>query len=317
MASPASLGGATEDHGYFGPDSLAWRIFLHPATQVMIAQITNVLESPHIAFQYVLSEHDPVFGAHRRSRHVPPGRPVTFHDRIVRTVGVPAPILFGSRAEADTAARQLFAYHRPMHGTIGETGEPYSATSTANMLFAAVTIAHAALLAYEHFAYVGGRRVPSLTDDEVRRYLAETAQLAVLMGVPREEFPRTPDELESYYDSVSGSFYDKRGWWGDRIRALGNLVRPGGGRRVRDVLADAVLLLSELMSLAVVPSRFRRHNGLPAVLDPLPKAAYLLSLPVFRIVAGRARIRKLVDGAYCRGDAHIHDLLAEARAAMR
>lgn len=316
MASPASLDGVTEDYGYFGPGSLAWRIFLHPATQLMIAQITNALESPHIAFQYVLAEHDPVFGGRRRSPHAPADRPVTFHDRIVRTVSVPAPILFGSKAEADKAARQLFNYHRPMHGTIRETGRPYSATSPESMLFAAVTIAHAALLAYERFAFVDGRRVRPLTEAETNRYLAETARLAVLMGVPEGDFPRTATELERYYASLSGSFRNKHGWWRDRIRALGTLVRPGGGRRVGDVAADFVLLASELMSLAVVPASFRRLNGLPAVLDPLPKAAYYLCLPLFRMVASNARIRQAVDTAYCRGDAHVHRLLSSARAAV-
>lgn len=302
------------DNGYFGPDSVSWRIFLHPATQVMIAQITNLLEMPHIVFQHVLAEHDPVFGGAPRTRHRSDGQPVTFFERVVRTVSVPAPVIFGSTTEADKAARQLFNYHRPMHGRLADSGEDYAATDAESMLFAAVTIAHAAWLAYENFAYEGGHRVPPLTDDEVARYLTEASQLGALMGAPKEQFPTSRDELDRYYDWVSRYFHTKPGWQLDRMRALSRLVRLGGGRRPRHVVTDMVLLLSEVMSFAATPARFRRLNGVPTVLDPALRAMYVCSLPLFRRLAADPRWTERVYDAYRRGDADTARLLDAALA---
>lgn len=303
---------APTDHGYFGPESLSWQIFLHPATQLMITQLTNLLELPHIVFQQVLADHDPVFGGPSRSRNRVGGAPVTYFERARRTVSVPAPILFGTTAEADKASRQLFNYHRPMHGSLTDTGEKYAATDPDSMLFAAVTIAHAAWLAYENFAYVDGRRVPPLTDDEVRRYLAETAQLGALMGAPREQFPGSREELRTYYDSCAHMYRTKPGWGRDRIRAVGGLMRPGNGRRPQHVATDLTIFLSEVMGFAAIPTRFRRLNGIPRALDPLLRGMYTCSQPLFRRLAADPRWTEWVRDAYRRGDAETTRLLDSA-----
>lgn len=151
-----------------------------------------------------------------------------------------------------------------------------------------------------------------MNNDEVAQYLAETAQLGALMGAPREGFPSTRDELDSYYDSVSHLFRTKPGWRRDRLQALGNLVRPGGGRRPRHVATDAALLLSEVMSFAVLPARFRRLNGVPAALDPVLRAMYLGALPLFRRLAADPRWTEKVYDTYRRGDADTTRLLNTA-----
>lgn len=305
------------DHGYFGPDSLSWQIFLHPATQLMITQLTNLLELPHIVFQHVLADHDPVFGGPSRSRNRDRGAPVTYFERAQRTVSVPAPILFGTTAEADKASRQLFNYHRPMHGTLADSGEEYAATDPDSMLFAAVTIAHAAWLAYENFAYVDGRRVEPLTHDEVRQYLTETAELGALMGAPREQFPRTREELETYYDSCAHMYRTKPGWTRDRIRAVGGLLVPRQGRRLRHVAVDLALFGSEVMGFAAIPARFRRLNGVPMILDPVLRGMYAASQPAFRRLAADPQWTEWVRDTYRRGDAETTRLLDTALSRRR
>ncbi|MCT1354885.1 MULTISPECIES: oxygenase MpaB family protein [Gordonia] len=303
---------ADGDVGYFGPDSWSWKVFLHPATQVMIAQITNALESPHIVFQHVLAEHDPVFGAPSRTARVPDGPQVTFFERVQRTVSVPAPILFGSKSQADLAARKLFNYHRPMRGTIAGTSEKYAATDESSMLFAAVTIVHAAMLAYENFAYQDGRRVRRLTKEEVCEYLSEGAQIAVLMGVPRDAFPTSPDQLDDYYDSVADQFRTKQGWSADRLRAIRLLTTLGNGRRPRHVAVDLVLGLSELMCLAVLPEVFRRGNGVPTIADPLLRLMYVAVQPLFRRLGSSASLTTKVHDLYRRDDPLTSQLLDNA-----
>lgn len=176
--------------GYFGPDSVAWRVLTAPATTLMIAQLTNLLEVPHRDFQAVLLGHDPLFPTNARRQRGWSGRSGTggrFHDRLRRTVGVPLPMLFGDQRSARECADRLAQYHRPMSG-VATDGRPYRAADPDAMLFAAVTIAHAGLRAYEAFAFDGRppRRLPPGDRD---RYFAEMAELAVLMGVPRDRVP--------------------------------------------------------------------------------------------------------------------------------
>ncbi|MBB1030305.1 DUF2236 domain-containing protein [Dietzia sp. SLG310A2-38A2] len=300
---------APADLGYFGPGSMSWRVFLHPATQAMIAQVTNLIESPHIVFQHVLIDHDPMFGARSRTTHRGDGPRVTFYDRVVRTVSVPAPLLFGSTAEADKAARRLFNYHRPMHGILSDTRQPYAATDDSSMLFAAVTIAHAAWLAYENFGFARGRRVPPLTEDEVRQYLTEASQFGALMGAPKDQFPTSRDELDRYYESVSGEFRTTTGWTRDRLRAVSRLFRPGDGRRPRHMAADTLILISELMCFAVIPAEFRRLNGVPKALDPVFRLMYLCATPAFSALGTSSRLTDKVHEIYRRDDPEITRLL--------
>ena len=110
------MGDARTD-GFFGPDSVAWRVLTAPATTLMIAQVTNLLEVPHKDFQAVLLGHDPLFPTNpRRQRgwRLPTAKGGHFHDRLRRTVGVPLPILFGDKRSALECAERLAHYHRPI-----------------------------------------------------------------------------------------------------------------------------------------------------------------------------------------------------------
>ena len=106
MSDAASVVWATDpdapDHGFFGPDSVAWRVLSAPAVAMTIAQITNLLEVPHVDFQSVLLDHDPLYPTNAKRQHGwngPGGG--RFHDRIGRTVAVPFPILFGDASQSE------------------------------------------------------------------------------------------------------------------------------------------------------------------------------------------------------------------------
>lgn len=146
----------------------------------------------------------------------------------------------------------------------------------------------------------------------MRQYLAETAQLGALMGAPREQFPGTRGELERYYDSVTHMFRTKPGWGRDRIKALARLVRPGDGRRIRHVATDMALLQSEVMAFAAIPVRFRRLNRVPVALDPVLRAMYVCSLPLFRRLTADARWTEWVYSSYRRGNPDTSRLLDSA-----
>ncbi|MGX9675183.1 oxygenase MpaB family protein [Mycobacterium sp. HM-7] len=289
-----------EDHGFFGPTSVAWRVLTTPAVALMIAQITNLLEVPHVEFQSVLLDHDPLYPTNaKRQRNWQGSGGGRFHDRIGRTVAVPFPILFGDRKTAQHCARKLFNYHRPMRGVDRDNGTSYSATDPETMLFAATTITHGGLLAYENFAVSGIGGARPLEADERDQYFAEMVELAVLMGVPRDRVPASTADLALYYASLSDKFRYRDGWNRAQLRTALGLLRPSGVADLPRVIADVALMNSSLLAVAALPRPSRRLNQIPRVADPLLDACRLASLPVFAVLqtsAGRP-IRRALIGA--------------------
>lgn len=304
----------TPECGYFGPESVTWRVLTSPAAALMIAQITNLLEVPHIDFQRVLLHHDPLFPTNpRRQRGHHTGKTGHFHDRLRRTLAVPLPIVFGDRAAADSCARRLFDYHRPM------TGPGYAAVDPESMLYAAVTISHAALIAYEKFDLVDGRRPARLPANDRDRYFAEMAQLALLMGAPADRIPTTVAEVAAYYRSAATKFITLPGFHRAQVQTALALLRPDGGADIRATVTDIVLIASVIVAYAALPRPSRRMNGLPRAADPLLNAVYWGSLPVFALLRIGAVRRALVRGYLGETDAAVlataRDRLAAGRAA--
>lgn len=271
--------------GFFGPDSLAWRVFTAPATALMIAQIANLLEVPHIDFQSVLVDHDPLFPTNRKRQRGLGGarKDGYFHDRLRRTLSVPLPILFADKKSAVACADRLMQYHRPMTGRPTDVAPAYSATSPETMLFGAVTISHAALTAYERFAFRQGRLPRRLDVPDRDRYFAEMSTLAILMGVPAAEVPMTAAQVDAYYRSIAAKFTLRRGFRGTQFKAAAALVVPRGWRDVPRTARDIGLIASAAVAYAALPRPSRRLNGLPAIADPLLYALYAASLPLFAL----------------------------------
>lgn len=286
-AQPAVDATGCHGPGYFGPDSATWRVLTSPAAALMIAQITNLLEVPHIDFQNVLFDHDPLFPTNnkRQRGQAPDARKGgTFHDRLRRTLSVPLPIVFGDKDAADACARRLFNYHRPMSGVGADGVTRYAAVEPGAMLFAAVTISHAALIAFERFDMVDGIRPARLPDPERDRYFAEMARLAELMGAPPEQIPRTSDAVDGYYRSVSTKFSKRPGFQRAQLQTALNLIRPDGRGDIRATVTDVVLICSTALAYAALPKPSRRLNGLPAAADPLLTTMYVASLPLFALL---------------------------------
>lgn len=285
--------------GYFEPDSVTWRVLTSPAAALMIAQITNLLEVPHIDFQNVLFDHDPLFPTNRkRQRGRVPGarKGGHFHDRLRRTLSVPLPIVFGSKQSADDCASRLFNYHRPMSGVGADGVTRYAAVDPDSMLFAAVTISHAALIAYERFDLVSHVRPTRLPDTERDQYFAEMARLAALMGVPAEDIPTSAEDVAKYYDSVKAKFSRRPGFQHAQLRTALALLRPDGRDDIRATITDIALIASAAVAYAALPRPSRRLHGLPRAADPLLAAVHIASLPAFALLRIDAVQRAAVTG---------------------
>lgn len=272
----------------FGPRSVSWRVLTAPATALMIAQITNLLEIPHLDFQAALYDHDPLFPTNKKrqrgSRGAGRRKDGHFHDRLRRTLSVPLPMVFGNPEEAWSCATRLFNYHRPMTGVGADGRTPYSATSPESMLFAAVTISHAALIAHERFAFDGRRPPRRLDQSERDQYFAEMSQIAVMMGVPAEDVPMSATEVDQYYRSISAKFGTRPGWESARLRTAAVLLVPDSWSDVVATTNDVLLVLSTLVSYAALPKPSRRLHRLPAITDPALSLTRLATLPLFALL---------------------------------
>ena len=276
------------DLGYFGPGSISWKVLSAPAVPLMIAQITHLLEAPHVDFQSVLLDHDPLYPTNPKRQRSWRGDPATkggrITDRLRRTVVGPLPIIFGDRQAARRCAERLTAYHRPMTGINTDDGQPYAAINIDTMLFAAVTIAHGALIAYERYAFQGFTRPRRLPDDQRDQFFAETAELAVLMGVPREQVPVTAQQVADYYRGQSHRYRNREGYFCNQLRTAANQLRWTPADTVATMAADVVLLATTFLAYGAIPRPCRRQHHIPAVADPLLALVHVASLPAFGLL---------------------------------
>lgn len=290
---------SVEDDGYFGRRSLSWTILGATPVPLMIAQVTNLLEAPHVDFQSVMLDHDPLYPTNRKKQRAWRGDPATkggrITDRLRRTVVGPLPIIFGDRETARRCADRLVAYHRPMQGINSDDGEMYSAVDPDTMLFASVTIAHGALLAYERFVFRDRRFPRRLPECDRDQFFAETAELAVLMGVPRDRIPVTARDVAHYYRSQSSKYRKRQGYFASQLRTAKSQFRLTDADTAGTMAADLLLVGTTFLAYGAIPRPCRRLHRIPRIADPLLDLLYLASLPAFALLhVGRLGPR-LVD----------------------
>jgi len=191
------------DFGFFGPDSISWRVLAAPAVSLMIAQITNLLEAPHIDFQSILLDHDPLYPTNTKKQRTWRGDPT-------RRVG-----------ESLTGA----------------------------------------LIAYERYVF-RGLKWPARLPAEMRdRFFAETAELAVLMGVSRERIPVTARQVDEYYRGQTHMYRTRKGYFGNQLRTAASQFRFTSADSVVTVAADIVLLASTFLVYSAIPRPCRRQTA--------------------------------------------------------
>ncbi|MGH3725556.1 MAG: oxygenase MpaB family protein [Mycobacterium sp.] len=267
-----------KDYGYFGPGSVTWKVFLHPSVAPMIVLVTALLEGSHEGLQAVEINHDPVFTKSKRNQ-------VDFDDtvkRIQRTAGVPIPMIFGDTASADVLAAHLRHYHRNMKGVIPGTDRPYDAQGPGLILFAHVTIMHAALRIYENTPAPGRllpRRLPKAERDQ---FFSEVKTFAELMGADPDTVPVTSQEVAAYYDSIESEYRMVQGFVPGGMRFALSVIRNARGfGGLTAAAVAAITLVTAVPSVAVVPPKVRRHLGIPRIADPVLAMLLRVAQPAF------------------------------------
>lgn len=159
--------------GFFGPDSVTWRVNRESAV-FLGAGRAALLQLAHPWVAASLLQHSNLMNDAIGRFHS------TF--RVIYTM------LFGSRAQAIAASRQVYRLHTGIRGELPHAvgtrprGEHYEANEIKALCWVFATLVESAVLAYEFV-------LPPLAQDEREKYYAESKRMAALFGIPAEALP--------------------------------------------------------------------------------------------------------------------------------
>jgi uncharacterized protein (DUF2236 family) len=191
----------SEDLGFFGPDSVSWRV--HREVTVLFGGARALLMQA--AHPLVVAGADQT-GMYERN----PWR------RLQRTLILTYTLTFGTRAEARAAAERINEVHARIRGIDPVTGRRYDALDPELLLYVHACLVDSALL-FEELT------VGALDDAGRQRFHEEQMLAAELLLVPRERIPPTVPELREW---LSG--FERRG----------ELRVTRGARRVAELFLD-------------------------------------------------------------------------------
>ena len=171
-----------EDYGFFGPDSVTWKVWSYPT-------------SLSIGFQraVVIEELDPALVAAVDKTHEIYARPRTRYDRTLRYFAM---VAFDDSRSTTKAADVLVKIHSKAVGEDPVTGRRYDANDPGSQLWIHLTAWHSILIAYEKYG------PGPLSADEESRYWAECALAAELQTCDPAAVPRTREGVREYFDQM-------------------------------------------------------------------------------------------------------------------
>ncbi len=167
------------DQGYFGPDSVSWRLFSDPSSKLgglaaLMLQSLNPMMMR--VFSGVSSYATDIEGRGERT------------GRYVDTT------IFGDRAHADAAGAAVQKLHAASVWTDPRTGEQLRADNQEWLAWTHNAIVYSVLRASDEFG-------PELTRIEQDRFVLEQHEAARIVGITDQRFlPSNRSELEQYID---------------------------------------------------------------------------------------------------------------------
>jgi uncharacterized protein (DUF2236 family) len=217
------------DLGYFGPDSVSWRV--HREVTVLFGGARAVL---------MQAAHPLVIAGARETGFYErnPWR------RLQRTLMLTYTITFGSRAQADAAAERINDVHARVKGIDPVTGLLYDGLDPDLLLYVHACLVESALL-FEALT-VGG-----LDDRGRQRFHQEQMLAAEMVRIPRERIPPTVAELRAYLRGVYRSGIPRSTDAALRVAALFRDPPPEAEWR-------AVLRGVSRLAFATLPPELRR-----------------------------------------------------------
>ena len=171
-----------EDYGFFGPDSVTWKVWSYPTSLTIGFQRAVVVE-----------ELDPALVAAVDATQAIVERPRTRYDRTLRYFAM---VAFGDSRSTSKAADILVKVHSKGIGIEPLSGNAYDANAPHSQLWIHLTAWHSILYAYETFG--PGR----LSPEEERQYWEECAIAAELQTCSPDDVPRTREGIRQYFEDM-------------------------------------------------------------------------------------------------------------------
>jgi uncharacterized protein (DUF2236 family) len=181
VASPADWTAEEDRLGFFGPDSVTWRIHVDPSFSVGGLRAL-LLQALHPVAMDGVARFSEGF------REAP-------WPRLTRTAAYVDTVTFGTRREALRAVRRVRGLHRRLGATEETTGRAYRVDDADLLLWV-----HCCEV--DSLLSVARRAGVPLTDDDADRYVAEQVTAAVLVGAVDEDVPHTTAELAGYFERM-------------------------------------------------------------------------------------------------------------------
>ncbi len=193
-ADPSGLAWTPEeagDPGWFGPDSVAWRVHTDPS--LLVAGIAAfALQALHPLAMAGVAEHS-AFSE-------------DFLGRTQRTGEFVQGVVYGSTARAEKLCRIVRAAHRPVMG-VAPDGRPYDASDPELLDWVHIAEYLAIAAANRRFAVV------PMTRHELDRYVAEVAVVGTATGVeaPPRSWQQINESLERHRRKLAVGEYAAHG----------------------------------------------------------------------------------------------------------
>ena len=158
-----------EDYGFFGPDSVTWKVWTYPTSVTIGFQRSVVIEELDPNLIAAVDATGDIFT-----------RPRTRYDRTLRYFAM---VALGDSRSATRASNMLVKVHAKAVGTDPLLGTSYDANDPHSQLWIHLTAWHSILYSYEK--YGPGK----LTEQEESRYWEECAVAAELQTCDPNDGP--------------------------------------------------------------------------------------------------------------------------------
>lgn len=240
--------------GYFSESSMLWRIHRERAVALSGPRALLMQAAHPLAVSGLL--------AHSTALDEP-------YARLARTAETMHAIWFGSRADADRAARRVRAMHRRVRGRLKtaagpyDAGTPYRADDPELLLWVLYTMADSALVLYR--TYVG-----PVSRAEEAAYWDDYKVVGRLFGLRGRDLPATLEDLHAYGDEmIHGDRLHVTDWARERARKI--VLEPPVPWMARP-LRETV----NFVTITLLPGPIRRQYGFSAV-PPAPLRRVLVA----------------------------------------
>jgi uncharacterized protein (DUF2236 family) len=171
-----------EDYGFFGPDSVTWKVWGYASTPTVGLQRSVVIEELDPALVAAVTKTQDIYN-----------RPRTRYERTVHYFATAA---FGDTRSATHMADILVKVHSRAVGIEPLSGNKYDANDPYSQLWILVTGWHSVLKAYEMFG------PGKLSEAEENQYWEECAIAAQLQTIDPRDVPRTRAGVRAYFEQM-------------------------------------------------------------------------------------------------------------------